>query len=56
MPYDLLPAQPRGSADVQPSDGPQDVPQQPGTVVDSEVPDDHDPSDERDEEAIDGDG
>lgn len=55
MPFDPLPPEPEGAADVQPGDGPQDVPQEPGSVVDSEVPDDHDPSDERDEEAIDGD-
>lgn len=38
-PSEPMPPAPVGGADVRPEDGPQDVPQDPGSIVESEVPD-----------------
>lgn len=46
-PQEPMPPIPVGGADVRPEDGPQDVPQDPGSIVESEVSD-------NDEEASDG--
>lgn len=47
-PQEPMPPVPVGAADVRPEDGAQDVPQDPGSVVESEVPDEEEAADDGD--------